>query len=92
MPGVAEAIVMGSKLYKAGKTVVGSAKSVNRGMQNFNKKQETIQKHKIVEQNKQQRLAQKNAPKAPAKPKAAPAPNQPKVSKPFAPAKKPKKK
>lgn len=46
MAGLAEAIVMGNKLYKAGKQVKNSVQSVNRGLKTYDKKQQKIAKPK----------------------------------------------
>ena len=97
MPGLAEAIVMGSKLYKAGKQVKNSVQSVGRGMQTFEKKKQMEQKKQAQAQKKMQQAAKpkpvaqpipvaKPKPVAQPKPVAKPAPAKPVKT---APAKKP---
>ena len=93
MAGLAEAIVIGSKLYKAGKQISNSAKSVKRGLETHEKKQQIAQKKQFQQQNK---MVNQNKPKpvqkntstpkpAVAKPvktaqKAAPKPKTPSVN------------
>lgn len=79
MAGIAETIVLGNKLYQAGKQIKRSAQGVGKGLDTYNKKQAQAQK-------KQQPKVQKNtpAPKPVAKPTVKTAPVKPVSTKPVA--------
>ena len=78
MASLAEAIVLGNKLYRAGKQVTGSVKGVKKGLETHEKRQEAAAKQKANAQ--QKKLSQPKPPKVPKatpKPVVKPAPVKP---------------
>ena len=85
MAGLAEAIVIGNKLYRAGKQVAGSVKGVKKGLETHEKKQEAAAKQKAKLDAQQKKLSQPKPSKATPKPVAKSAPVKPVQSKTGAP-------